>query len=73
MLISSLYQDNQYVKNNNRVMCSNNGYIIWIIKEFAKIIHEWGKSNEEYLSYDLESLITNVAVHKRIEYIINGI
>ena len=75
MLISSLYQDHQYVKNNNRVVCSNNGYIIWIIKEFAKIIHEQGplKFNEKYLSYDLESLITNVAVHKRIEYVINGI
>ena len=31
------------------------------------------KSNEQYVSYDLESLFTNIPVHETIEYIINEI
>ena len=31
------------------------------------------KSNEQYIFYDVESLLTNVPVHETIEYIINEI
>ena len=43
--------------------------------DFAKIICEQDplKSNERYVSYNVESLFTNVLVHETIEYIINEI
>ena len=66
-----IYNDANYLKP----LCSNNEYIIWDTQEFEKIIREQDplKYNEQYVSYDVESLLTNVPVQETTEYIINEI
>ena len=68
------YNAAKVVANYLKLLCSN-VYIILNTQEFAKIIHELDplKSNEQYVSYNVESLFTNVPVHGTIEYIINEI
>ena len=68
------YNAAQVIANYLKPLC-NNEHIIPNTQEFAKIIREQDplKSNEQYVSYDVESLFTNVSVHKTIEYIINEI
>ena len=63
------------IANYRKSLCSNNEYIIQNTQEFAKIICKQDplKSNEQYVSYHVESLFTNVLVHETIEYIINEI
>ena len=50
-------------------------YIIRNTQDFAKIVREQDpfKSNEQYVSYDMQSLFTNAPVGETIEYIINEI
>ena len=68
------YNAAQVIANYLKPLC-NNEYIIQNTQELAKIICEQDplKSNEQYVSYDVESLFTNVPVHETIEYIINEI
>ena len=67
------YNAAQEFANYLKPLCNNNEYIIRNTQEFAKIIREQGplKSNEQYVSYDVESLFINVLVYETIEYIIN--
>ena len=69
------YNAVQVIANYLKPLCSNNDYIIRNTQEFAKIIREQDplKFNEQYVSYDVESLFTNVPVHETIETIINEI
>ena len=73
MAQSGAYIDND--ANYLKPLCSNNEYIIWDTQEFEKIIREQDplKYNEQYVSYDVESLFTNVPVQETTEYIINEI
>ena len=69
------YNTTQVIANYLKPLCNSNEYIMRNTQEFAKIIREQDplKSNEQYVSYDVESLFTNVSVHETIEYIINEI
>ena len=69
------YNAAQIIANYLKLLCSNNEYIIRNNQEFAKTMREQDslKSNEQYVSYDVESLFINVPVHQTIEYIINEI
>ena len=69
------YNAAQVFTNYFKPLYSNNEYIILNTQEFAKMIREQDplKSNEQYVSEDVESLFANVPVHKTIEYIINEI
>ena len=69
------YNAVQVIANYLKPLCSNNDYIIRNTQGFAKIIREQDplKFNEQYVSYDVESLFTNVPVHETIETIINEI
>ena len=70
-----IYNAAQVIANYFKPLCSNNEYIIRNTPEFAKTIHEQDpyKSNEQYVSYDMESLFTNSPVYETMEYIINEI
>ena len=67
------YNAGQVNANYLKPICSNNEYIIQNTQEFEKIIGEQDplESNKQYVSYDVESLFTNIPVHETIEYIIN--
>ena len=69
------YNAAQVIANYLKPLCSNNEYIIRNTQEFEKIIREQDllKSNEQYLSYNVESLFTDAPFHETIEYIINEI
>ena len=69
------YNVAQVTANYLKPLCNNNEYIIQNTRKFAKIIPEQDplKSNEQYASYDVESLFTNVPVNETIEYIIKEI
>ena len=56
-------------------MGGNNEYIIRNTQEFAKLIREQDQlqSNEQYVSYNVKQLFTNVLVPEATEYIINEI
>ena len=73
MLQSGTYKYNvaQVIANYLKPLCSNNEYISRNTREFANIIRKQDplKFNEQYISYDVESLFTNVPVHETIEYI----
>ena len=65
----------QGIANYLKQLCSNNEYIIRNTQEFAKLIRRQDplKYNEQYVSYNMESLFNNVPVHETIEHIINEI
>ena len=69
------YNAAQVIANYLKPLCGNKEYIIQNTQEFAKITREQDplKSNEQYVSYNVESLFTNVPVHETIEYVINEI
>ena len=68
MTQSGTYIDND--ANYFKALFSNNEYIIWDTQEFEKIIHEQDplKYNEQYVSYDMESLFINVPVQETIHH-----
>ena len=56
-------------------LCSQNNYIIRNTQEFAMSLKQQDLllPDEEYVSYDVESLFTHVSVHESIDYILQEI
>ena len=53
-----IYVNKIYYKNNNFII-KNNQYFVQSIREQPPL-----EENEEYASYDVESLFTNVLIHE---------
>ena len=69
------YKAVQVVAKYLQPLISENPYIITNTQHFPDMIKQQPplKENEEYVSYDVESLFTNVSVRETIEYIIDQI
>ena len=69
------YKAAQVVAKYLQPLISENPYIITNTQHFPDMIKQQPplKENEEYVSYDVESLFTNVPVRETIEYIIDQI
>lgn len=65
------YTTAQVIGNYLKPPCDENNYIIKNTQDFSKMIQEQPPldQNEEYESYDVESLFTNVPIAETIEYI----
>ena len=69
------YNCAQVIGNYLKPLINENDYIIHNTQEFAKILREQQplQPNEEYVSYDVESLFTNVPVIETIDFILDEI
>ena len=70
-----LYSSAQVISEYLKPLYTNNEYIISNTQDFADIIRAQPtlQQNEEYISYDVESLFTNVPIKDTIDFIINEI
>ena len=70
-----LYSSAQVISEYLKPLYTNNEYIISNTQDFADIIRSQPKlqDNEEYISYDVESLFTNVPIQDTIDFIISEI
>ena len=52
-------------------LCGDNEYIIRYTQEFPKMLYQQDPllPNEEYVSYDVEPLFTNVPIQETIYYV----
>ena len=69
------YKAAQVIANYLQPLISDNPYIITNTQHFPKMIKDLPplKDDEEYVSYDVESLFTNVPVRETIDFIIDQI
>ena len=65
----------QVISNYLKPLYTCNEYIIGNTQDFSKLIQEQSplQLDEEYVSYDTESLFTNVPITETIEYILDEI
>ncbi|XP_066917454.1 uncharacterized protein [Clytia hemisphaerica] len=65
----------QVIAEYLKPLCSENSYIIRNTQDFPSILKEQEtlSPNEEYVSYDVESLFTNIPVKDTITYILDEI
>ncbi|XP_066920538.1 uncharacterized protein [Clytia hemisphaerica] len=65
----------QVIAEYLKPLCSENSYIIRNTQDFPSILKEQEtlSPNEEYVSYDVESLFTNIPVEDTITYILDEI
>ena len=69
------YNAAQVISNYLKPLYTCNEYIIGNTQDFSKLIQEQSplQLDEEYVSYDIESLFTNVPITETIEYILDEI
>ena len=69
------YNAAQVIAKYLKPLCSRNNYIIRNTQEFSMSLKQQDLllPDEEYVSYDVESLFTNVLVHETIDYILQEI
>ena len=71
------YNAAQVIAKYLKPLCSGNNYIIRNTQEFpmSHVLKQQDPllPDEEYVSYDVESLFTNVPVHETIDYILQEI
>ena len=69
------YNTAQFIAEYHKSLCSGNNDIIRNTQEFFTSLKQQDPllPDEEYISYDVESLFTNVPVHETIEYILQEI
>ena len=70
-----MYNAAQVISNYLKPLYTQNEFIIHNTQDFPKMIQNQPplQPNEEYVSYDVESLFTNVPVKETIEYILDEI
>ena len=70
-----MYKTAQVIPEYLKPLYENNDFIIKNTQDFAQMIREQPplKENEKYVSYDVESLFTNVLIHGTIKYILEEI
>ena len=69
------YYAGQVIADYLKPFCSDNDYIIRNTQEFPKLLQQQDLlfPNEEYVSYDVKSLFTNVPIQETIDYILDEI
>ena len=69
------YNAAQVIADYLKPLCSDNNYIIRNTQEFPKLLQQQDPllPNEEYVSYDVKSLFTNVPIQETIDHILNEI
>ena len=69
------YNAAQVISNYLKSLYTCNEYIIGNTQDFSKLIQEQSplQLDNEYVSYDIESLFTNVPITETIEYILDEI
>ena len=69
------YNAAKVIGNYLKPLVEENEYIIKNTQDFAEIIKNQSPLNEEeeYVSYDVESLFTNIPVHETIDFILDEI
>ena len=67
------YNAAQVISEYLKPLVNDNVFILANVQDFATIIKEQPplSSDEEYVSYDVESLFTNVPLHDTINYILD--
>ena len=70
-----MYKTAQVISKYLKPLYENNDFTIKNIQDFAQMIREQPplEKNEKYVSYDVESLFTNVPIHDTIKYILEEI
>ena len=70
-----MYETAQVISEYLKPLYENNDFIIKNTQDFAQIIRKQLplEENEEYVSYDVESIFTNVPIHDTIKYILEKI
>ena len=65
----------QVITDYLKPLCSDNKYIIRNTQDFPKLLQQQNPllPNEEYMSYDVKSLFTNVPIQETFDYILDGI
>ena len=65
----------QVIADYLKPLCSGNNYIIRNTPEFPKLLQQQDPlfPNQEYVSYDVKSLFTNVSIQETIDYILDEI
>ena len=69
------YNGAQLIADYLKSLCRDNDYMIRNTQEFPKLLQQQDPllSNEEYVSYDVKSLLTNVPIQEKIDYILDEI
>ena len=69
------YNTAQVIGQYLKPLCAENNFIITNTQDFASMIKEQPplQDNEEYVSYDVESLFTNVPINETIDHILDMI
>ena len=69
------YNAAQAIVKYLKSLCSGNNYIIRNTQKFPMSLKQQDPllPDEEYLSYDVESLFANVPVHETVDYILQKI
>ena len=69
------YNGAQLIADYLKSLCRDNDYMIMNTQEFPKLLQQQDPllSNEEYVSYDVKSLFTNVPIQETIDYILDEI
>ena len=69
------YNAVQFITKYLKSLCSGNNCIIRNTQEFPMSLKQQDPlvADEEYVSYDVESLFTNVSVHETIDYILQEV
>ena len=70
-----MYKTVQVISEYLKPLYENNSFIIKNTQDFAQLLREQTplEENEEYISYDVESLFVNVLIHDTIKYILEEI
>ena len=70
-----LYNTAQVISDYLKPLYTTNSYIISNTQDFADLIKNQPplQDNEQFVSYDVESLFTNVPIHETIDYILEQI
>ena len=66
------YNAAQVIGNYLKPLVAHNNYIIKNTQDFPKLLKDQPSlgEHEDYVSYDIVSLFTNIPIHERIDYII---
>ena len=69
------YNASQVITDYLKPLCSDNKYIIRNTQDFPKLLQQQNPllPNEEYMSYDVKPLFTNVPIQETFDYILDGI
>ena len=69
------YYAGQVIADYLKPLCGDNDYIIRNTQESPKLLQQQDLlfPNEEYVSYDVKSLFTNVPIQETIDYILDEI